>query len=161
MSRPTHNAVFDCVVYAQYMINMQGPAAHCLEEVRRGFVRLFASSRILLEVQALPFKISRQYDITIEDAAQLAEEIRKIATIVDNAQPLYVHPIDPDDSEYINLALATNSELIVSRDRHLLNLMDVQRPHARDFHKRFPQLLILSPDQFARQLREEERQANP
>src|SRR5215211_71868 len=124
MSRPTHNAVFDCVVYAQYLINMHGPAAHCLQEVRRGFVHLFASSRIILELQALPFKIPHQYGVTIEDASQLAEEIRKIGSIVDDAQPLYVHPIDSDDSEYINLALGTNSQLIISRDKHLLNLMD-------------------------------------
>src|SRR5437762_843801 len=114
MSRPTHNADFDCVVYAQSLINMHVPAAHGLAEPRKGNVHLFASSRILVEIRALPFKIPPKYGVTIEDAAQLAEEVRALGTIVDNAQPLYVHPIDPDDSEYIKVALATNSKLIIS-----------------------------------------------
>src|SRR5258705_493398 len=82
---------------------------------------------------------------------------KRIATIVEDAPPIYTHPIDPDDSIYINLAVATQSMLIISRDRHLLNLMDVQRSEGKSFHSLFPQLVIMPPDVFAQQLREEER----
>jgi predicted nucleic acid-binding protein len=88
----------------------------------------------------------------------LADEISAIATIVDSAPPIYTHPTDPDDSAYVNLALATESKLIISRDRHLLNLMDARRVEGRSFRKLFPELVILPPHEFARQLREEERE---
>src|SRR5213594_3028737 len=143
MNRPKHDAVFDCVVYAQFLINMDGPAAHCVEEARKGYVHLFASPHILSEIRALPFKLPPKYKVTIEDAAQLAEEVRSIGTIVDSPQRLYAHPIDPDDSEYINLALATNCRLVISRDKHLLNLMDVKRPESKEFRSRYPQLIII------------------
>ena len=45
---------------------------------------------------------------------------------------VYIHPHDPDDSHYVDLAIATNSTLIVSRDRHLLNLMDDIRIDGRE-----------------------------
>jgi hypothetical protein len=45
----------------------------------------------------------------------------------------------------VNLAIATNSRLIVSRDKHLLNLMDVSRSESRDFLSRFPFLRVIEP----------------
>jgi len=56
-----------------------------------------------------------------------------------NVPQRYTHPVDPKDSAYINLALATDSELVVSRDRHLLSLMDGTTPEGCSFQRRFPQ----------------------
>jgi len=157
MSASAHRAVFDCVVFAQALISTNGPAAECIERVRRKRVVLFASASILREIRELPYKISPRHGVTVEQAEQLANEVTRIATIVEDAPPIYTHPIDPDDSIYINLAVATQSMLIISRDRHLLNLMDVQRSEGKSFHSLFPQLVIMPPDVFAQQLREEER----
>jgi putative PIN family toxin of toxin-antitoxin system len=157
MSASAHRVVFDCVVFAQALISTNGPAAECIERVRRKRVILFASASILNEIRELPYKISPRHGVTIEQAEQLATEISRIATIVEDAPPIYTHPIDPDDSIYINLAVYTESTLIVSRDRHLLNLMDVRRSEGKDFHSLFPQLVIMPPHVFVQQLREEER----
>jgi predicted nucleic acid-binding protein len=158
MSSTPHRAVFDCVVFAQFLISPRGPATHCFEQVRRGRVQLFANTYIIHEILALPLKIPRRYGITLEDAVELADEVREIATIVDDAPSVYVHPVDPSDSTYIDLALATASKLIISRDRHLLNLMDAKRPDGKHFRSIFPQLVIMPPHEFAKQLREEEAQ---
>lgn len=64
-SRP-HRAVFDYVVFAQALISPNGPAASCIEHVRRNRVVLFASSYIIQEIRELPLKIPRRYGITIE-----------------------------------------------------------------------------------------------
>lgn len=72
--------------------------------------------------------------------------------------PLYTHPFDPDDSHYVNLAVATNSRLIVSRDRHLLNLMDRGRTEARDFMMLFPTLTVTTPDALCEQLKKDDQQ---
>ena len=64
----------------------------------------------------------------------------------------YTRPTDPKDSAYVNLALATNSELVVSRDRHLLMRMDPATPEGRSFGQRFPDLRVVEPVEFLREL---------
>jgi putative PIN family toxin of toxin-antitoxin system len=153
-----HLVVFDCVVFAQALINRRGPAAFCVEQVFRGRLHLHISPYILDEIREIPYKIPVRFGITIDRAAELADQMKFVATVVDDAPVVYTHPIDPDDSAYVNLAIATNSKLIISRDRHLLNLMDSNRPEGRQFHSLFPKLIVTTPDAFAKQLREEERQ---
>jgi predicted nucleic acid-binding protein len=68
---------------------------------------------------------------------------------------LYEHPHDPDDSHYVNLALAAGARLVVSRDRDLLNLMETNRPEGEEFRRRFPELRILDPVEMLRELRRE------
>lgn len=155
MMRPRHYAVYDCVVFAQALINPNGLAAECVEQAHRGRVRLFISPYVLHEIRELPSKIPPKYGVTPEQAGELADEIVTFATVVNDAPPIYTHPHDPDDSHYIDLAVATHSKLIISRDRHLLNLMDPLRTEAREFRQRFPDLIVLPPDTFARQLRRE------
>jgi hypothetical protein len=56
-------------------------------------------------------------------------------------------------------ALVTHSKLIVSRDKDLLSLMDLAQPEGKDFRARFPDLRILNPVAFLRDL--EKRAAPP
>src|SRR3954469_9927433 len=156
MSKPSHRAVFDCVVFAQALISTSGPAAECIQQVWQNRVQLFASSAILQEIRELPLKIPARHGVTIKLAERLADKVRAHAIIVDDAPRVYTHPIDPDDSMYVDLAVATQSKLIVSRDRHLLNLMDLRRPEGQTFHALFPDLVVLPPHVFAQQLRAEE-----
>jgi len=130
----------------------------CIEQTNVGRVELIASSYLIAEIRSLPYKIPPQYGVTIGDAERLADMVMNFATILDNIPHLYLHPIDPADSEYVNLALAADAKLIVSRDKHLLNLMNVKRSDGRQFRKLFPQLMITTPDAFAKQLRQEERE---
>ena len=52
-----------------------------------------------------------------------------------------------------NLAIATDSQYVVSRDKHLLRLADVSRPEARDLRERFPNVAVLQPESFLDVLR--------
>ncbi len=65
------------------------------------------------------------------------------------------HPLDRDDSEYVNLAIVADAKLIVSRDKHLLGLNDAAKPWAREFQERFPDIRVMEPAEF---LIERERQ---
>jgi predicted nucleic acid-binding protein len=67
---------------------------------------------------------------------------------------VYQHPIDPKDSHYVDLAIASNSKLIVSRDKHLLNLMNPLKAGAQQFKAKFPSLAVLQPEQLLELLRE-------
>ncbi|HEY4233418.1 MAG TPA: putative toxin-antitoxin system toxin component, PIN family [Lacipirellulaceae bacterium] len=58
---------------------------------------------------------------------------------------MFDFPRDPKDAHYVDLALAVNAKLIVSRDKDLLSLRDATTTDGRDFMSRFPALSILTP----------------
>lgn len=55
---------------------------------------------------------------------------------------------DPKDEPYLNLAIATKAEYLVTRDRDLLDLM-----HDSSFQQRYPDLRILDPVEFLNEIR--------
>ena len=149
--------VFDCPIYAQALINPRGPAAACLSLAQSGRIVLFISDYVVQEIRELPTKLKPKLGVTPERVEGLIHDLAKYAQVVENVPERYVHPFDADDSHYINLALATQSQLVVSRDKHLLNLMDQIREEARDFVKRFPELQIVEPQILLQMLKAEPR----
>jgi predicted nucleic acid-binding protein len=124
-------------------------------------VRLFVSEYVIDEIRALDGKIPAKYAVTQAQINELADQVSLFGIFVVSVPSVYTHSTDPADSHYVDLAAATDSSLIVSRDRHLLNLMDEKRDDAKDFRLRFPQILIVTPDVFARTLRDEEGSRTP
>ena len=155
MTRRPRHVVYDCVVFAQALISPGGPAGECVNLAREGKVRLFVSEYLVTEIRELDGKIPAKYGVTHQQVNELADQVILFGTFFSEVPSVYRHPHDPDDSHYVDLAVATNSALIVSRDRHLLNLMDDLRPEARDFKSRFPSLSVLAPEVFVQQLRAE------
>jgi len=140
--------VFDCNVFAQALITPAGHAADCINLVRAKRVTLFWSSYVLAEIRRIPDKATpRKLGITIEKAEALITLLAPFATTMDEPPAIYEHPTDPKDSHYVNLALAAGASLIVSRDKHLLNLSNPAKPAGSAFIQRFPQLHILQPEQ--------------
>jgi putative PIN family toxin of toxin-antitoxin system len=144
MARP--NVVFDCVVFAQAIISDRGPAAACLELARVGHIQLIWSDYVLAEIRELPEKLPEYLQITDTKVEAFIQYVGAFAQIVSDVPMVYIHPIDPDDSHYIDLAVASAATLITSRDRHLLNLMDELKPDGLNFRRRFPSLEIVSPE---------------
>ena len=145
--------VFDCVVFAQALINPKRPAAACLAFAQQRRVVVFVSDYVLQEIRELPQKINPRFGVTAERVDGLIQELAKFAQVVDQVAAIYAHPIDPDDSHYVNLALAAGAKLIASRDRHLLDLMDPTKAHGREFRSRFPDLRITTPELLIASLR--------
>jgi predicted nucleic acid-binding protein len=88
-----------------------------------------------------------------ERVEQLIREIQECSESWADIPAVYQHPWDPDDSPYINLALAAGARLIATRDRHLLDLMNATIPESRAFRRRFPELEILRPEQLLEKVR--------
>jgi len=132
------------------LINLNGPAARCVQKAKDGEALLFVSPFVLAEIREIHLKLPPKYGITQEHTDELARAVLLFATIVTDVPDVYRHPHDPDDSAYVNLALKSNASLIVSRDRHLLMLADSGREEGRDFQARFPSLRILDPVAFLR-----------
>jgi putative PIN family toxin of toxin-antitoxin system len=148
MSDAPPHVVFDCNVFAQVLLSPHGPAGRCLDLARNGQIKLFASEYVLDEIQELYLKLPAKAAINQEDTEDLAQQIRGIATMIDNAPHVFTHPIDPDDSAYVNLAVAANATLIVSRDNHLLKLTDPATPWSKEFRERFPNIKVLQPNNY-------------
>jgi len=151
------SVVFDCMIYAQAMISGKGPAAACFEQVRSRGLRLVWSDYVLQEVRELPTKLLPRLKLTPQRVETFIDEIAPLAIHVALIADLFVNPFDPDDSHYVNLALAAGADIITSRDADLLNLMDDKRPEGREFQLRFPQLRILPPEQLLEMLRRPDR----
>jgi len=152
MSAASPRVVYDCNIFVQALINPRGPAARCVEKARAGEVLLFVTAFILDEIRESHLKIPRKYGVTAEQTEALADALAVLANLLDDVPPTFVYERDPDDAHYVNVALAADARLVVSRDRDLLDLMDMTRPDAAQFRSRFPALRILEPVQFLREL---------
>jgi putative PIN family toxin of toxin-antitoxin system len=145
MSTSTPKVVYDCNIFVQSLINLNGPAGRCVEKAKDGHVLLFVSPYVLAEVREIHLKTPSKYGITAAQTDELARAVLTFATLVSDVPEVYSHPYDPDDSHYVNLAIRTDARLIVSRDRHLLMLADGGHKEGSDFQSRFPDIRILDP----------------
>ncbi len=152
MTLAAPKVVYDCNVFVQALINLNGPAARCVQHAKDGRVLLFVSPYVLSEVREIHLKTPAKYGITAEQTDELTRAVALMATIVTDIPEVYRHPYDPDDSHYVNLALKVQASLIVSRDRHLLMLADAGRKEGKDFQIRFPNLRIIDPVQLLHEL---------
>ena len=138
----------DCMVYAQAMISPRGPAAHCVARGVRGEFTIILSPHIVSEVLELPRKLPSKFALTSEKVSVFLGGLLPKAFLMDHVPHVFDHPIDPDDSAYVDLALATGANLIVSRDRHLLGLSDPVKPWSEYFRLRFPNFKVMTPEAF-------------
>jgi putative PIN family toxin of toxin-antitoxin system len=152
--------VFDCNIFAQTLITPTGNAGRCVERVLDGSLILYWSDYALGEIRRIPEKETpRRLGVTPGRVEALIARLSPIAHLIPNPPSVYHHPIDPKDSHYVDLAVASDAKLIVSRDKHLLNLTDPSKPGATAFAARFPDLRVLQPEQLLALLRAENPEA--
>jgi uncharacterized protein len=137
--------VFDCTVFAQALINPKGPAGACLALGQKGHLRIFLSAHILRELRELPAKIPARLGVTSERVEMLIVDLAKYTQPVEDVPNLSSYKRDPDDAPYVNLALATGANLVVSRDRDLLDLMEPTNDDGVLLRARYPTFQVLTP----------------
>ncbi len=143
--------VFDCMVYLQAVISERSPAFACFTLVENGQVMLHTSEAILAEVQDVllrPALRSKFRTLTPDLVHAFLGKITTIARLAVDVPRIYSHSRDPKDEPYINLALATKSSYLVSRDKDLLDLMADTA-----FCTSHPTLTVLDPVAFLRSIR--------
>lgn len=105
----------------------RGTAYQFLQALRqRPGTQLFSSPALLeelLEVLARPFAVQRLALIGKSVREVVADYVAAVELVEPTAVPRVV-PDDADDDEVIACAIAAKAHLIVSGDRHLLNLGD-------------------------------------
>lgn len=157
MRSPATRVVFDCPIYAQALINPKGPAAACLTLAQTGLLSLYISDYVLQEIYELSSKLKPRLGVTADRVQRLIHDLAKYARPLDTVPAAYTHPLDPDDSHYVNLAIATNSQFIISRDQHLLDLMDNTQAMGQDFQARYPTIQVIDPATFLEYVRSQKR----
>jgi putative PIN family toxin of toxin-antitoxin system len=101
-----------------------GPPNMILRGWRDGRVKLVLSPEILDEYRRVAAELKTQFP-TVDLAAIL--ELLMIAAEMHQAEPLPVAVCaDPDDDKFLACALASGSRLIVSGDKHLLDVAGYQ-----------------------------------
>lgn len=145
--RPPERVVFDCNVFFQAFISATGPAGQLLTAVSEKSLTLFVSEFVLDELKDVlsrPHLVS-QFKFTSQRVAEYLDSLVQLATLTTDVPHVFEFPRDPKDARYVDLALAVDAKLIVSRDKDLLSLRDAATGEGRDFLSRYPTLLILTP----------------
>jgi putative PIN family toxin of toxin-antitoxin system len=143
-------AVFDCNVFLQALGNPLGPAGRCVQAALEGQFQLFIDQLLideLIEVSARP-DLVRKLRILPTRVSELVADLNTRAVFVNDVPAVLNYPRDPDDAHYIDLALATRSYLVVSRDKDLLDLMNDSNAVGKSLRTNYPDLRIVTPPGF-------------
>jgi len=150
-------AVFDCMVFLQGAARKDSPAGICLRLVETGLVDLFLSDDIIDEIRNVlerPRLRQRFRVLTNEFVDQFLAALLARSSTVRAVPRVFAYERDPKDEPYINLAVAVHAEYLVSRDIDILDLGDTSNPEGRRFHERFPQVRIVDPVTFIREVQQ-------
>ncbi|GAB4550161.1 MAG: putative toxin-antitoxin system toxin component, PIN family [Anaerolineae bacterium] len=121
--------VLDTNVFVSSLLIKQGLPAQALDAWRDRRYLLVSSPAIISELQAtLSYpRIRRKYAITDQDVADLCALLERDALLVSrDARVAGAVPDDPADERVLACALDAGADLIVSGDRHLLDLREYQ-----------------------------------
>jgi putative PIN family toxin of toxin-antitoxin system len=148
--------VLDTVVFVQCLISGRGAAAACLERLRHGHFILFISDAILAELNDVPRRpeLTQKYSqLTPARVDAFIGDVQSRAVMIHKPPNVFSLPRDPDDEMLIDLAVAADATFIVTwNERHLTYLMKRDTTEGIEFCRRFPQLQIVAPPLFLRQL---------
>jgi putative PIN family toxin of toxin-antitoxin system len=147
MTHAPERVVFDCNVYFQAFISEHGPAGRLLRAVHDGRLSLFLSQYVLDELKDVLARphIAAKFKFTEERVAEFLGSLIELGSVAADVPHVFDFLRDPKDAHYVDLALAVDAKLIVSRDKDLLSLRDASTNEGRDFAARFPSLQILTP----------------
>jgi len=148
--------VFDCNILLQAVARKAGPAGACLRLAEEGFVQLHLSEEILAELSGVlqrPAIRSRYPELTDEIVEDFLEALRSTAEITGDVPQRFSYPRDIDDEPYLNLAIETEANYLVSRDKDLLDLMTSHSDECKEFRQRFRSLTVIEPIAFLKEVR--------
>jgi len=96
---------------------------------------------------------SRYPELTDEIVEDYIKALRSIAEITSEVPKRFSYPRDIDDEPYLNLAIETEANYLVSRDKDLLDLMTGHDDESKRFRQRFRSLTVIEPIEFLKEVR--------
>jgi uncharacterized protein len=109
------------IIMAQ-LLNRHSGSSRIMHMWREGECELGMSRQLLAEVRCIIGKpyMQRQCNVPAEDIEQLLHQLRYNSVYVDVIPHVDVVKDDPSDNVLLATAAATNSDFVISNDRHLL-----------------------------------------
>lgn len=151
--------VFDCMTYLQATTSPTGRAAACLRLFENGRLQLLVTHGILDEVRDVlsrPRIRQRNPALTDEIVNAFLARVAELAPPTSNVPAVFSYARDPKDEPYLNLAIATSANYIVSWDNDLRDLMRADNADGQALRALAPALQIVTPPEFLATLRDAE-----
>lgn len=146
------------MVFLQAAARGTSIAAACLELAEQGHVHLCLSEDILAEIRDVLGRTeirARFLSLTDSLVAEFLQALRSCAQVYPVVGRHFRYPRDPKDEPYLNLAIEAQARYLASRDNDILDLRTSMDVEAVDFRQRFPNIHILEPLEFLREIRRE------
>ncbi len=120
--------------------------------VEEKIVKLFVSEETLTELEEVLNRdfIKERFDLSDDAIKEFINNLRILAEVFNKVPKHFNLPRDVDDEIYINLAVESDTDFIVTRDKDLLYLMSSYDSASKVFRQRFCPLKIVEPLEFLR-----------
>jgi len=96
-------------------------AQKLLFDLIRQEIKIYSTTEILSEYQEI---LKRDFDFSDKEISEIMEKVLVFVTLVNPKTKVNVVKDDPDDDVIIECALESESEYIITYDKHLLNLKE-------------------------------------
>lgn len=139
------------MVFLQGAARPSGPAAACLRLAEDGHVELVISDAILDEIRdvfARPRIRNKFRSLTDATVSEFLDNLNKHASRLSGFPRVCSLPRDPKDEKYLDLAVAAQADVLVTRDKDLLSLMDPANSDGDSLRQAHPTLKIVDPVTF-------------
>lgn len=121
---PDVRVVLDTNTLVSGIISRDGPPRRLLDGARTQAFELCSSAILLVELLDVLSrdKFVRRLEVAGLTPQGIVVDVRRLVSLVEPADVPRVIAADPDDDHVLACAVAARAELIVSGDRHLLDL---------------------------------------
>ncbi len=151
-------AIFDCNIIWQSFFFGNGVAAKCKKLVDDEIITLFLSGEVLeemREVMTRPEFLAKFETVTETMVEKYLEDLAKKSIFIRSIPKNFTLTRDADDEPYINLAIESEADYIVTRDNDLLDLMTGYDAESKEFRQRLRPLKVVEPLEFLKIVEEQ------
>ena len=126
--------VFDTNVLLSATLFDESESQKLLFKLIKEDVQIFSSRAIIEEYQKV---LKRDFHYSEEESDKIVENLLVFLILVEPSEKINIIKYDPDDNKILECAIASQSEIIITYDKHLLDL------------KEFKGIKILLPKEFS------------
>jgi putative PIN family toxin of toxin-antitoxin system len=144
-------SVFDCNIIWQSFFFSSGASAKCKKLVDDSVITLFLIAEVLGEMRQVmtrPEFLAKFETVTEAMIEKYLEQLAKKSVFIRSVTKKFTFSRDSDDEPYINLAIESKADYIVTRDNDLLDLMTGFDDDSKEFWQRFKSLKVTEPLEF-------------
>ena len=145
------------MIFLQAATRSTGPASALLELAEIGELELFISEACLEEIRDVLTRPSLQRkfpSLTIFTVGEFMDRIQFCSVHLKDVASAFVMDRDPKDAKYIDLTIASKADVLVTRDKDILDLRATDSPLLQVFERMKWKCQILDPFEMLSYLRD-------